>query len=75
MMSSNVLLFPGRAVDLLMTSPNFIVIGLQIGKLHRGAESALPPPAVLDSKKPSLFRVQLDDSGNCITRKTWLHCI
>ena len=39
-----------------MTSPNFMVIGLQIRKLHRGAESA-PPPAVLDSKKPGLFRV------------------
>ena len=33
-----------------------MVIGLQIRKLHRGAESA-PPPAVLDSKKPGLFRV------------------
>ena len=40
-----------------MTSPNFMVIGLQIRKLHRGAESA-PPPAVLDSKKPGLFRVK-----------------
>ena len=39
-----------------MTSPNFIVIGLQIEKLHRGAES--PPPDVLDSKKPGLFRVK-----------------
>ena len=42
-----------------MTSPNFMVIGLQIRKLHRGAESAPPPPAVLDSKKPGLFRVKL----------------
>ena len=33
-----------------------MVIGFQIRKLHRGAESA-PPPAVLDSKKPGLFRV------------------
>ena len=33
-----------------------MVIGLQIRKLHGGAESA-PPPAVLDSKKPGLFRV------------------
>ena len=39
-----------------MTSPNFMVIGFQIRKLHRGAESA--PPAVLDSKKPGLFRVK-----------------
>ena len=36
-----------------------MVIGLQIRKLHRGAESA-PPPAVLDSKKPGLFRVNND---------------
>ena len=43
-----------------MTSPNFMVIGLQIRKLHRGAESA--PPAVLDSKKPGLFRVKLGKS-------------
>ena len=44
-----------------MTSPNFMVIGLQIGKLHRGAESARPPPpAVLDSKKLGLFRVKRD---------------
>ena len=35
-----------------------MVIGLQIWKLHRGAEST-PPPAVLDSKKPGLFRVKL----------------
>ena len=35
-----------------------MVIGLQIRKLHRGAESA-PPPAVLDSKKPGLFRVKV----------------
>ena len=41
-----------------MTSPNFMVIGFQIRKLHRGAESAPPPPAVLDSKKPGLFRVK-----------------
>ena len=34
-----------------------MVIGFQIRKLHRGAESA-PPPAVLDSKKPGLFRVK-----------------
>ena len=40
-----------------MTSPNFMVIGFQIRKLHRGAESA--PPAVLDSKKPGLFRVNI----------------
>ena len=42
-----------------MTSPNFMVIGFQIRKLHRGAESA-PPPAVLDSKKPGLFRVKIN---------------
>ena len=40
-----------------MTSPNFMVIGLQIGKLHRGADS-VPPPAVLDCKKLGLFRVK-----------------
>ena len=41
-----------------MTSPNFMVIGLQIRKLHREAESTPPPPAVLDFKKPGLFRVK-----------------
>ena len=32
-----------------------MVIGLQIGKLHGGGVGILP--AVLDSKKPGLFRV------------------
>ena len=41
-----------------MTLPNFMVIGLQIWKLHRGAEFA-PPLAVQDSKKPGLFRVKV----------------
>ena len=41
-----------------MIPPKFIVIGFQIGKLHRGAESA--PPALPDSKKPGLFRVYLN---------------
>ena len=41
-----------------MTSPNFMVIGLQIRKLHRGGGIRPPPPAVLDSKKPGLFRVK-----------------
>ena len=36
-----------------------MVIGLQIGKLHKGVESSPPPPAVLDSKKPGLFRVKM----------------
>ena len=40
-----------------MTSPNFMVIGLQIRKLHRGGHNP-PPLAVLDSKKPDLFRVK-----------------
>ena len=45
-----------------MTSPNFVVIGLQIRKLNRrGAES------VLDPEKPGLFRVEawflLDHKG------------
>ena len=43
-----------------MTSPNFMVIGLQIRKLHRGGGIRPPPPAVLDSKKPGLFRVKYD---------------
>ena len=54
-MSSNVLSFPARAFD--VTSSNFMVIGLQIRKLQRGAESP-PSLAVLDSKKPGLFRVK-----------------
>ena len=40
-----------------MTPPNFMVIGLQTGKLRRGggrAESALALP---DSEKSGLFRV------------------
>ena len=39
-----------------MTPPNFMVIGLQIGKLHIGVESI--PPALPDSEKPGLFRVK-----------------
>ena len=45
-----------------MTSPNLMVIGLQIRKLDGGGGGRnLPPQAVLDSKKPGLFRVK--DSG------------
>ena len=40
-----------------MTSPNFMVIGLQIRKLHRGG--APPFLALLDSKKPGLLRVKV----------------
>ena len=41
-----------------MTSPNFMVIGLQIGKLRKGGGRNLSPlPAVLDSKKHGLFRL------------------
>ena len=60
MMSSNVLLFSGRAFDVVSHHKIFMVIGLQRWKLHRGAgaESA-PRPAVLDSKKPGLFRVKI----------------
>ena len=43
-----------------MTSSNRMVIGLQIGKLHRKGESAPPPPpTVPDSENPGLFRVKL----------------
>ena len=41
-----------------MTSPNFMVIGLQIGKLHRGGGRIPSPLAVLDCKKLGLFRVK-----------------
>ena len=41
-----------------MTSPSFMVINLQIGKLHGGGGAESIPPAVLDSKKPGLFRVK-----------------
>ena len=41
-----------------MTSTNFMVIGFQIRKLHRGG-GIRPPPAVLDSKRPGLFRVKV----------------
>ena len=36
-----------------------MVIGLQIWKLHRGGGIRPLPPAVLDSKKPGLFRVKM----------------
>ena len=39
-----------------MAPPNFMAIGLQVGKLHRG-ESA--PPALPDFEKPGLFRVKI----------------
>ena len=35
-------------------SPNFMVIGLQIGKLHKREESATP--GLTSSEKPNLFR-------------------
>ena len=35
-----------------------MVIGFQIRKLHRGGGIRPPPPAVLDSKRPGLFRVK-----------------
>ena len=35
-----------------------MVIGLQIRKLHKGGGGE-NPPAVLDSKKPGLFRVKV----------------
>ena len=41
-----------------MTQSNFMAIGLQIGKLH-GGWNPPPPPALPDSKKPSLFRVNI----------------
>ena len=39
-----------------MTPPNFMVIGLEIGKLHRGG--IRPPLALPDSEKPDLFRIK-----------------
>ena len=41
-----------------MTSPNFMVIVLQLVKLHGEGGAKFIPPAVLDSKKPGLFRVK-----------------
>ena len=41
-----------------MIPSNFMVIGLQIGKLHTGER--ICPPALPDSGKPSLFRVKQD---------------
>ena len=35
-----------------------LVIGLQMRKLHGGGGAESAPPAVLDSKKPGLFRVK-----------------
>ena len=37
-----------------MTLANFMVIGLQIGKLE-----GEPPPAMPDSEKPGLFKVKV----------------
>ena len=45
-----------------------MVIGFQIRKLHRGGGGFRPPPAVLDSKKPGLFRV---NQGHR-TKKEWV---
>ena len=60
MTSSNVLLFPGRTFDKSMTPPNFMVIGLQVGKLHReGTGENLSSLALPDSEKPGLFRAEL----------------
>ena len=41
-----------------MTSPNFMVIGLQIRKLNGGG-GRVESLTVLDSKKPGLFRVKV----------------
>ena len=50
-----------------MKAPNFMVIGLQIEKLHRGMKS--PPPALPDSEKPGLFRVKVwQDKGRLFVR-------
>ena len=43
--------------DPCLNIAEFMVIGLQIRKLHRGL--GRNPPAVLDSKKPCLFRVKV----------------
>ena len=44
-----------------MTLPNFMVIGLQNKEITQGGGIRPPPspPAVLDSKKPGLFRVNI----------------
>ena len=43
-----------------ITSPNFMVPGFQMGKLQRGGGGTESPPlAVLDSKKPGMFRTKL----------------
>ena len=39
-----------------MTSPNFMVISLQLEKLHKGKAPLADP----DFKKPDLFRVKLN---------------
>ena len=48
----NVLLFPGRAFDIV---PNFMAIDLQTRKLH----APPPPPALPDSEKLGLFRIKI----------------
>ena len=53
MKSSNVSLFPSRAFYHSMTPPNFMVIGLQIGKLHIGAESGPPSGPYEIPKSPA----------------------
>ena len=54
-----------------MMSPNFMVIGLQIGKLHGGGGGGIRPPAVPDFEKPGMFGVnsvmqKFDCSKNCL---------
>ena len=49
-----------------MTPPNFMVIGLQIGKLHGGGGGIHHPPLALpDSEKPGLFTVDRICFFNC----------
>ena len=68
MTSSNILLFPGRAFRHSMTPANFMVIGLQIGKLHSGGGGGRNPSlaALPDSEKPDLFRVKILSSTHAI---------
>ena len=51
-----------------MTAPNFMVIGLQIGKLHGGG---IRPPALSDSEKSALFRVKNERGERLISLEGW----
>ena len=53
-----------------------MVIGLEIGKLHRGGGGRNPPSRdVLDSKEPGLFRVKIVGHIMMMNSKWFLYSV